>query len=272
MLKRILCGLSGAVLLVAAAAPASIGIVKSTGTFKVDGASIPGNGTLFEGNIVETAGARTVAEIGALRLTLLPSSRARIFRDRTVLESGGTLLSSATQHTIEADVLRIQPISQAAVLQVEIPGRNRVTVLASRGTAEVRNPSGVLVANLRPGVALAFELRPGAEQTVTATGKLTMRGGHYFLTDSTTNVVFELQGTNLAQYVGKTVTISGAAVPGTPEGGASQLVGVTSIAEQTVTGLSMAAKAAIVGGVAVGGTVAGLGAAGTFSQGTPASR
>ena len=72
--------------LILAAAPASIGIVKSTGQFRVNGSAIRGNGNLFEGDMVETGDARSVVHVGTTQFILLPESRAHIFRDRTVLE------------------------------------------------------------------------------------------------------------------------------------------------------------------------------------------
>ena len=77
MLKYASCLLIAGSLTVLSAA-SSIGFVKSTGEFRVDGAAVHGNGTVFEGNLVETTSARTVIQLGDVQITLAPESRARV--------------------------------------------------------------------------------------------------------------------------------------------------------------------------------------------------
>ena len=81
LLCVILCGCLFALI---GAAP-SIGIIKSNGEFRVDGSAIRGNSTLFAGNLVETASARSVVQLAGVQITLLPDSRAKVFQDHTVL-------------------------------------------------------------------------------------------------------------------------------------------------------------------------------------------
>lgn len=277
MLKLICSLVTSGGLLAAAAAPASIGTVKSTGAYRVNGSAVPGNNTLFEGDVVETATARSVVNLGATQITLLPSSRAHIFHDRTILEKGSGLLTGAPDHAVEAASLRIVPVERSSVVQVEISSPNHVSVAARQGSAEVRNSSGVLLASLRTGLALAFEPQGGASAAVKTTGTVTTESGRYYVTDASTNVKVELQGQNLSQFVGKMVTVEGASIPGAAAaGGASQVVQVVHIATVHPPsptgapsggggGLSHGATIAIIGGVAVAGTLIGLGAAGTFS-------
>jgi hypothetical protein len=260
----------GCLMLVSAVSP-SIGIVKSTGEFRVNGAAVRGNGTLFDGNVLETVRARSVVELGETRLTLLPESRARIFKGRTILEKGSGLLSAGAGHTVEAANLRVTT-GASSVLQVEISSPTRVLMAARSGAAEVRNASGVLVASLHVGMALSFDQQSGAASgAVQMTGTLVSRNGAYFLTDSTTKVTVELIGTDLAKYVGQEVEVTGSTVPGvTVAAGASQQVQVITIQpvrrrRPAGAGLSGGTTAAIIGGVAVGGAVAGLAAAGVFS-------
>lgn len=47
-------------------APREIGTVRSLGEFRVDGAAIRGNGTLFDGDVIETAFMRSSSDSGAL--------------------------------------------------------------------------------------------------------------------------------------------------------------------------------------------------------------
>jgi len=159
---------------------------------------------------------------------------------------------------------------------VEISASNCISVATRDGSAEVRNSSGVLVASLRSGVALTFEPQAAdATGALKITGTLESHDGKFFLTDTTTNVRFELQGTDLAQYVGKQVEIIGSSIPGaTAAGGASQVAQVITVKSAgrgaagaaAGGGLSRGATAAIVGGVAVVGAAVGLAAAGTFSK------
>jgi len=292
MLKLFFSLLSGGCLLVSAAAPPSIGIVKSTGEYRVNGSTVPGNSTLFEGDVVETSAARSVVQLGATQLTLLPASRAHIFRDRTVLEKGSGLLAGAQTHAVEAATLRIVQSTKNSVVQVEISAPNRVSVAAREGGAEVRNSSGMLVASLRTGMALAFEPQAGASTAVKMTGDVTTQDGKFYLTDGCAKVKVELLGQDLGQFVGKRVDVAGSGIPGaTASGGALQVVQTITITRVKVApcaagapgagsagaagagpaGLSHAATAAIIGGVAVAGTVVGLATAGTFSSVSPAS-
>jgi hypothetical protein len=296
MIKFALSLLTIGCLLALTAAPASIGIVKSTGQFRVNGSAIPGNSNLFEGDVVETAGGRSIVQIGATQFTLLPESRAHIFHDRTVLEKGSGLLTGPQNHTVEAATLRIASVTKNSVIQVEVSAPNRISVATRQGGAEVRNSSGVLVASMRSGTALAFDADPqsaGASTALKITGTLESLDGKFFLTDTTTNVKFELQGTDLAKYAGKQVEIAGSSIPGvTAAAGASQVCQVVTIKPASnkkkaagaagaagagtagaggAAGISAATTAVIVGGVVVGGVLVGLAAAGTFSGGAPVS-
>jgi hypothetical protein len=73
-----MCSLSGA--------PSSIGIVRSYGEFRVDGAAIRGNSTLMAGDVVETMAMNTTINLGATEVTLLPESRAALYADHTTLQ------------------------------------------------------------------------------------------------------------------------------------------------------------------------------------------
>jgi hypothetical protein len=271
------------VLFVAVGAPLSIGFIRSTGDFRVDGSTIRQNGTLFDGTVVETTAARSVIELASVEITLSPDSRAKVFRDRTILEKGTGVVREAGNHVVEADTLRISPSAKDSVVQVDVDSPSSVTVAARSGTAEVRSASGILVASVLPGMALAFDSQAGAATAFKATGVEKSKDGKYLLTDDTTHVTVQLEGPDLEKYVGKCVEVTGSIIPGaTLAATASQLIQVATI--KTVScrkvagyipgagakaGLSTGAKIAIIGGVAAGGTVAGLAAAGTFA-GAPA--
>ena len=278
MSKSLLSLVAGGCMLVSAATPGSIGFVRSTGEFRVDGSTVRGNSTVFGGNVIETSAARSVVQLDGVQITLAPESRARFYRDRTVLEKGEGLLRDAEKHVVEADSLQISAVAKDSVVQVDIESPSRIAVAARSGAAQVRSASGLLLADLRPGTALSFDTQTGASSVVKLTGTVKLRDGKYFLTDATSNVTVQLQGAEIAQYAGKKVEITGSVIPGaTAPTGASEVVQVTSAQIVGAGGAAAAAgvsvaKVAIIGGVAVGGTVAGLAAAGTLSGDSSSSR
>jgi hypothetical protein len=284
MFRFLVSLLAGGCWLAATAATGSIGVIRSNGDFRVDGSTVRGNGTLFDGDVIETMDARSVVQLDAVQITLGPDSRAQVYRDRTVLEKGAGLLRDADTHVFEAASLRIAPAARDAVVQVDVEGPGRISVSARSGGALVRNSGGVLVANVRPGAELEFDTQEGApagaSMAVKIQGVVEVSGGNYFLTDAATHVTYQLKISELVvQNLGKQVVITGSIIPkAKPVGGASQVVeaaSVTPVSKATgngktgtntaSTGLSTAAKATICG-VAVGASVGVIGAVGGFNE------
>jgi hypothetical protein len=279
MSNSIVSFIAAGCLFVISAAPASIGFVRSVGDLRVDGSVVRSNATIFDGDVIETTATRTVVQLNDVQLTLAPESRAKVYHDRTVLEKGTGMLRDAGRHFLQAAALQISTDARDSVVQVDLQGTSHVSVFAFSGSAQVHNSSGLLIASLSPGMALAFDTPPQASgnDAVKLSGKVTEREGKFFLTDATTKVTVQIQGTDLASFVGKNVAITGSVIPGVPAAlGASQVVQVTSESilagagggAAAATGLAVGAKLAIIGGVAVVGTTGGLAAAGTFSSGS----
>jgi hypothetical protein len=274
------------------AVPPPIGVANSSGEFRVDGSAIQGNSTLFDGAVIETTSARSVLHISGAQVTLLPDSRAKVYRDRAILEKGAGIVTHAQHLIVQAASLRIAPSAGDSVLQVEKTGQAQVVVAITGGSAEVRNLSGLLIASLNPNMALAFNIPASDTQTSAATGAVKLAGvvqsdgGSFFLTDSTTGVKVELRGRDLAKYVGRKITFDGSVIPGaTPAQGASQVVQVITIdlvktAPVVATGgirsgdgaLPPAALAAVIGGVVVTLALTSAASLGTFSSSAPLSR
>ena len=287
MLKAFVLLLTSGFLFALVAVPPPIGVANSSGEFRVDGSTIQGNGTLFDGAVIETTSARSVLQISGAQVTLLPGSRAQVYRDRAVLEKGAGIVTHAQHLTVEAASLRIAASAGDAIVQVERTGPARVVVATAAGSAEVRNASGLLIASLNPNRALAFNTTASEAQTSAATGAVKLTGvvqsdgGSFFLTDSTTGVRMELRGKDLARYAGKQVTFEGSIIPGaTPAAGASQVVQVvtidvlhTAVAVAAVAGghLPPAALAAFIGGVAGTSTMTSLYSVGAFTAVRPLS-
>lgn len=264
----------GSFSLAVAAPPApSIGTVRSAGDFRVDGSTVRGNGTVFEGDLIETAAARSIVQMNGAQLTLSPASRAKVYRDRTVLEKGTGLLRDSDHQFFEAASLRISPTAKDSAIQVDVRDASHIAVFALTGSALVRNSNGLLLASLHPGMALAFDEPPQAagSASVTLSGVITTTAGKYFIKDVTTGVFAELRGSGLDQLVGKNVQITGSIVPNaTPTAPATEVVQVGNSkplggAGTAVNGISTGAKVAIIGGVAIAGAMGGLAAAGSFS-------
>lgn len=292
MLKHAICLCAAGSLLAVSAATtstsASIGFVKSTGEFRMDGLAVNGNGTVFEGTLIETAAARSVVQLSSAEITLAPASRLRVYRERAVLEKGIGSLKGGTRYRIEAASMRVAPSGRDSVVQIELTGARFITVAARGGAAEVRTESDVLAASVVAGTALSFEPQAAPASSIKMTGVIEFRDNAYFLTDATTKVTVQLQGASVAKHVGKTVEITGNSVPNaTPAGGATQLVQVVALKQLAAgsaaaaasggaaggssAGLSAVAIGAIVAGVVVVGALGGLAAAGSFSGGSSVS-
>jgi len=216
MFKPIIFLVTVGCLFAAAAATSSIGFVRSAGDFRVDGSVVRGNSTVFDGNVIETSAARSVVQLDGSQLTLAPDSRAKVYRDRTILEKGTGTLREANQHFFQADTLQISPGAKDSVVQVDVVSASRISVFAVSGSAQVRNSTGILVASIRPGMALAFDAAPpqsGGSTAVKMTGTVNVIDGKYFITDATANVTAELRGSDLAKLAGKTVEITGSIIP-----------------------------------------------------------
>ena len=274
-----------------------IGTVVAKGAFRLDNATVTGNATFFEGATIETKSAESRMELSSgARVWLSTESKARFYGDHMILEKGEGQLQKAAGFRFEARGLTIQPETGNASARVALAGGARVELAALAGSFRVLNARGVLVANVSAGRTLALEPQ-AADTTTKLTGTLSKVGGHYLLTDETTNVTVELAGPGLGKEVGNRVAITGAMDPtATPVTDASQFIRVTSLQHlgKGAAGSSGAAAAgkggaaggaagggggmaisattiAIIGGVAAAATLGGLAAAGKLpGQGSSA--
>ncbi|MEQ1946436.1 MAG: hypothetical protein ABL995_04570 [Bryobacteraceae bacterium] len=276
-----------------------IGTVLAKGSFRLDNATISGNATLFDGGTLETAAASSSVELSTgTRMTLGSASRAKIFGDHLVLERGEGRTNKSTGFHIEARGLRVIPETGNSTARVLVTPGNQVQVASLSGSLRVLNARGVLVANLPQGVALAFEPQT-ASNASRVIGRLENRGGHYILTDETTNVTLEIFGTDLQKDVGYRVEAIGGTDPAaTPISDASQVLRATSVkrlsnSKTVAAGVGGAAGGAaggtaggasgiaisgttiaVIGGAAAAAVLGGLAASGNLSSGeaTPVSR
>lgn len=275
--------LTSGCLLFLTATPPSVGVIRSAGDFQMDGSIVRGNATVFEGSIVQTAATESMIQLSdGAEIVIAPGSRVQVYREHAVLQQGAQRVNSGQKYLIEAASLRISPTDTHTVAEIAAKDSQRVSVAARQGSVDVRNSAGVLIARVRPGLALAFDTQAGGAATAAKmSGCLVKKGNKYLLTDSASNVTVELQGPDVAKSAGHQVEITGSMIPGaTPAAGASQVIQVVTVnsvgaacggkssagaaAGGAAAGISTGVIVAIVGGVAVATTV-GLAAAGTFS-------
>ncbi len=251
-----------------AASPA-IGVAQANGNFMIDGGEVFGNGTLFDGSVLETKKASSEIRLGNnVRMDLATDSRGQVFRNRLVLEKGAGQVESGRPFRVEA--LGLQVVSDAGngSARVSLEGERFVQIAAVHGNLRVMDSSGILLAALPAGRALQFDPQAsGASAPTTVVGEVVKEGEQYFLTDETTGVKVELQGENLQNMVRPRVSVTGTTVPPSVEG-APQIIRVTGVehlsggvaAGGAATGMSAATKAVIAGvAIAGAGTAAGVG-------------
>ncbi len=213
--------------LLSAATPA-IGVAISSGSVTVDNSVVPGNATLFDGNTIETGATSSRLQMKDGKLARLNAeSTAKVYSDHIVLEKG--LGETFGNMGVDAKSLRIAGDSA----RVSIHG-NTVQVAALGAPVTVSTATGVQVANLLPGRALAFTPQDaGAMAPATMSGVVRKVGTNYMLTDTTSNVTVQVTGGGIEKYVKHTVTITGTpASGGTPPAGASQVITVTNVTDQ----------------------------------------
>jgi len=231
-----------------------IGMVIQYGDFKLDAVKVQSNATLFEGNSLETEKglARLYLRSGAT-IQLASESKARIFADRLVLESGSTVFSGSP-YRVEALSLQIQTESAAASARVRLARPGAVRVDAVQGSVTVRNAQGLLLARVAQGTAVDLDPTAQGPSTMQVTGILRWVNGHFLLEDPVAGVTVELRGSNLERALGKRVRVSGTPLPEKSEAGAAHVIDVISIDMLPGTAGKKAAGAAPAGG-ATGGVL-----------------
>jgi hypothetical protein len=238
-----------------AESPSSVGFVVTNGQAEVDGSVVHGNSTLFQGSLVQAGSATSDLMFpGGSNLLLQPDSAVKVYREYAVLQRGA-VIQRGTRGLV-ADGLKISSLSTQGAVVVGLKDKSHLEVAARGGPAEVRTPTGALVARLEPGKALSFAIQasqqnspppPASGQSSTPAGQaappaglqLTLHGilrkdhpgryGHYLLTDLATNVTYELQGSGLDDLVGASVEVTGSTFDTTAAEGASKVIAVSDI-------------------------------------------
>jgi hypothetical protein len=130
-------------------------------------------------------------------------------------------------------VVRITPNEPNSRGIVSIKPGNTVEVASLSGSFGVRNESGVLVANVRPGKEFSFAMQAGAGQNVfSGVGLVTFENGGYYLTTDE-DVKYLLTCKDSHRFVGDKVVVTGtiSGAPGQPgqQGNGQQMLCVKSM-------------------------------------------
>ena len=214
----------------AEAATVSIGSVSARGGMWVDNNRVEGNATLFDGSVVQTGHATAILRLDKVaEITMASDSRAALDRDRLVLQQGESELTASPSFHIEANGLRATPGQENSRGVVSITAENTVLVAALTGSFAVTNDQGVMLASVRPGQSVSFAMQTyGDPSACTASGRISLDSGNYFVTIAATGIKYQLAGKDLAKLlgnlVGESVTIKGTIVSGAAPAGEATAV------------------------------------------------
>ncbi len=265
-------------LVCAAASPANIGFVVTSGQAKVAGAVVHGNSTLFQGDLIQTGDATSDLILsGGSNLLLHRDSAVSVYRAYAVLQNGVATQRGSNGYALVADGLKISSVSPQGSVVVALKDRSHLEVAAQDAPAEVRNGAGILVARLEAGKALRLAIQasqqevpqqnsaspalpqsptsPAPAQAAPPAGtQLTLHGivrkdhagryGHYLLTDLATKVTYELQGSGLDDLVGGSVEVTGSIFDTPAAEGASRVLSVSDIHQMPLSEITGGTTAA----------------------------
>jgi hypothetical protein len=197
--------------LLATAGTTAIGVASARGEMRVDGYTIRGNATLFDGTIVETdQAAATLRLDNGEEMILSSGSRGTMYRDRLVLEKGATELMASSRFPVEANGLRITPSQPNSQAVVSLRGSDKVEVAALTGEFKVTGDEGLPLASVPSHTMMAFAMQASdsSDTAFTGTGPISLENGKYYLTIGT-GTKYEIRGKSFQSSVGKTVTVQG---------------------------------------------------------------
>jgi hypothetical protein len=226
--------LTGSITTMYCAPPPQIGIAMARGGFEIDKSPVLSNATVFDGSVIQTTKSSSGVRLAnGVHLTLASNSRGAVYNDKFVLQFGQTEVDLGSKYQVQSGFLRIVPTSNDTRAQVQMAGKG-IQVAVVRGSVNVTNAGGILLARMVPGAALNYEQdRPaGASMPqghAQISGTLRKQGDNYLLTDDTARVTYQLLGLVPRDKVGQTVAVSGELVPGqTPVAGADQVLRIDS--------------------------------------------
>jgi len=213
----------------AAAGTIALGTASAQGHMRVDGYTVNGDATVFNGSVVQTTDASAILRVShGVKITMSKSSRGAVYDNHFVLQRGETEISAPASFELRANGLHVIANKPDSVGIVSLTPTNAVEVAAVNGSFEVRDGQGLLLSNVLPGRALSFAMQNQANiapQFLTVAGMISQENGHYYLT-SDDGVKYELIGKSFQKYVGDKVVVSGNFNPVALPGGAAGTITV----------------------------------------------
>lgn len=245
----------------AAAGTTVVGTASARGNMRVDGSTVKGDATVFNGSVVETDEASANLRMGhGVDITMSKSSRGTVYGDHFVLQRGESELTASGPFALEANGLRVAAHNPNSVGVVTLTPKNAVEVAALSGSFEVRDGQGILLSNVLPGRPLSFAMQAEAgtsPYSVSTVGMLESQNGQYVLTTDE-NVKYVLTGANLQQFVGAKVVVTGTLNPAAQAAGTAGTISVKTIGVNpggSGAGMTKAGKWMMIG-TALGGAAA----------------
>lgn len=228
---------------------------------------------LTSGKVIETSEtASHIRMTSGTKLDVGTDSKGQLFGDHFVLQKGISQADGTDSHFyIRANGMDVAGVPDSpARYRVAMLNPQTILVTAIQGDAEVRNTQGMLMALVVRGTAMEVAQQSGAAAASQYSGCVQMVGSNYVIRDAKTNVVIELMGSNVGQYAGKNVTVSGSlSSSATPIQGAAQVLEVSNVMQIGGKGCQrvIAAATAATSGAAAGIAGAAGGAAGAAAGG-----
>ena len=228
----------------ACAATPPIGIVTASGHFTLQGSEVWGNATLFDGEAVRTTAASTeLALSNGVKVQLGAGSMARVYADRLALDSGVGQVAQAAPFEVDAAGFKIR----GAGLRVGLGTPDKtVEIAALTGVAKVFGSGGVLLASIPAGRHMNLDFQAAQTGTLTRSGCLVYKDGHFIIQDDNTQEVVELAGNaqDLAKNLGNRVEIKGTASTARPAVSvATSVLTVASVSPKSQGGCLVVASA-----------------------------
>lgn len=200
----------------ASAGTTVIGTASVRGNMRVDGSTVQGDATVFNGTVVETDNASANLRMGhGIDVTMSKSSKGTAYSDHFVLQRGESELSAPGSFQLEANGLRVAADSPNSVAVVTMAPNKTVNVAVLAGRFKVRDGDGLLLSNVLPGRPLSFAVEAPASTSpyyVSVVGLLDSVNGRYVLTTAE-DVKYELTGIQIQKFVSDKVVVTGTFTP-----------------------------------------------------------
>jgi hypothetical protein len=272
----------------AAGGTGSIGTVSARGNMRVDGYTVSGNGTLFDGTNVETGQASATLRLDSgTEITLSTNSQGVVYSNHLVLLQGKSQLkTSSDSFLLEAEGLHVASGAPNTLGVVALGPEKTVEVAAVTGELRIVNNAGLSLARVSTGAAFSFPAAQQQQPPAAAGEGQTLKeiegvevneNGNYYVTDIDGTKYELVTGNNLKKFVGKNVAIAGFVQASSTEPGTTQII-VTAIglngSGSTKAGAGSGgggSKGVLIGVAVAGGAAAVIGIALSEGSKTPAS-